>query len=208
MALIDVSVAIRGRMPIYDRNPGVRLERVQSLAGGDSANVSRLEMGVHTGTHVDAPVHFYDDGSGAETLPLQRLVGEALVVDGTAIAGAIDASALAACGIPAGTERVLLKTRNSQLWARDDFTRDFVRLDGGGAHWLVERNVGLIGLDYLSIGDRDAHRVLLAAGIVAVEGLDLRLVEPGRYELLCLPLKLVGADGAPARVLLRPLPAA
>jgi len=100
---------------------------------------------------------------------------------------------------------VLLRTRNSHLWARDDFTRDFVRLNGGGARWLVERGVGLIGIDYLSIGDGDAHRVLLGAGVVPVEGLDLRAVEPGRYELLCLPLKLVGADAAPARVLLRRL---
>jgi len=203
MTLIDVSVPIRTRMPIYDRNPGVRLERVLAIPDGEAANVSRLELGVHTGTHVDAPLHFLDDGPAADELPLDPLVGEAVVADATAIDGPIGAEALDACEIPAGVERVLLKTRNGELWARDDFTRDFIRLDGGGARWLVERQIRLIGIDYLSIGDQEAHRVLLSAGVVPVEGLDLRAIEPGRYELLCLPLKIVGSDGAPARVLLR-----
>jgi arylformamidase len=203
VSLIDISVAVRRPMPIYPRNPAVAVERVQSIAAGDTANVSRLELGLHTGTHVDAPRHFIDDGPGAELLPLETMVGEAVVVDGTAIAGPIDAAALARCGVPAGAERVLLKTRNSALWSRDEFTGDFVRLDGGGARWLVERGVRLVGLDYLSIGDADAHRVLLGAGVVALEGLDLRHVEPGPYELLCLPLKVAGGDGAPARVVLR-----
>jgi arylformamidase len=192
-------------MHIYDRNPGVRLERVLSIRDGEAANVSRLELGVHTGTHVDAPLHFLDDGTAAEELPLDPLVGEAFVVDGSGLDGPIDAAALESCAVPDGAERVLLKTRNGELWARERFTRDFIRLDGSGARWLVERDVRLIGIDYLSIGDQDAHRVLLGAGIVPVEGLDLRAVEPGRYELLCLPLKVVGADGAPARVLLRQL---
>jgi arylformamidase len=113
--------------------------------------------------------------------------------------------ALRAAEIPRGAERVLLKTRNGELWSRRAFTRDFVRLDGSGARWLVDRGVRLIGIDYLSIGDQEAHRVLLGAGVVALEGVDLRAVEPGRYELLCLPLKVVGSDGAPARALLRVL---
>jgi arylformamidase len=205
MTLIDISVAIRPDMPIYDRNPGVRLERVLSIPDGEAANVSDLELGCHTGTHVDAPVHFIEAGDGAERLPLEPLVGEAVVVDGTALSGPIDGKALSACGVPTDADRVLLKTRNSELWSRPGFTRDFIRLDGEGARWLIERGVRLIGIDYLSIGDQDAHRALLGAGVVAVEGLDLRDVEPGRYELMCLPLKVVGADGAPARALLRPL---
>jgi arylformamidase len=205
MTLVDVSVAIHPRMPIYDRNPGVRLERVLSIPDGEAANVSLLELGVHTGTHVDAPLHFLHDGAAAEELPLDALVGEAVVADGTGIDGPIDAAALESCAIPEGVDRVLLKTRNGELWARDEFTRDFVRLDGSGARWLVERRVQLVGIDYLSIGDEEAHRVLLTAGVVPVEGLDLRAVEPGRYELFCLPLKIVGADGAPARALLRHL---
>jgi arylformamidase len=205
VTLIDISVPIRPAMPIYDRNPGVHLDRVLSIPRGDAANVSRLELGVHTGTHVDAPLHFFEGGSAAEELPLEPLVGRAYVADGSAIEGPIDGLALSACGIPPGAERVLLKTRNGLLWDRDDFTRDFVRLDGAGARLLVQMGIRLIGIDYLSIGDQDAHRALLDAGIVAVEGLDLRAVEPGWYELICLPLKVVGSDGAPARALLRRL---
>jgi len=205
VTLIDITVPIRPAMPIYDRNPGVHLDRVLSIPRGDTANVSRLQLGVHTGTHVDAPLHFFEGGSAAEELPLEPLVGRAYVADGSAIEGPIDGLALSACGIPPGAERVLLKTRNGRLWDRDDFTRDFVRLDGAGARLLVQMGIRLIGIDYLSIGDQDAHRALLDAGVVAVEGLDLRAVEPGWYELICLPLKVVGSDGAPARALLRRL---
>jgi arylformamidase len=205
VALIDISVPIRERMPVYDGNPGVRLERVLSIADGESANVSRLELGLHTGTHIDAPLHFFEGGAGAETLPLEPLVGRAYVADGSALAGPIDGTALEACRIPADAERVLLKTPNSSLWARDEFTRDFIRLDGGGARWVVDHGLRLIGIDYLSIGDEAAHRTLLGAGVVALEGLDLRAVDPGWYELICLPLEIVGGDGAPARALLRTL---
>lgn len=205
MTLIDISVPIRPAMPIYDNNPGVALERMQSIPRGDTANVSRLELGVHTGTHVDAPLHFFEGGASSELLPLDPLVGRAFVADATDVTGPVDASALDRCSIPADAERVLLKTRNSRLWERDTFTRDFSRLDGSGARLLVERGVRLIGIDYLSVGDQDAHRVLLDAGLVAVEGLDLRRVEPGWYELICLPLRLVDGDGAPARAVLRPI---
>jgi arylformamidase len=205
MTLIDISVPIRTPMPVYDRNPGVRLERVLSIPEGETANVSRLELGVHTGTHVDAPLHFFEGGAAAESLPLEPLVGPADGAQGDSGDGAIDAAALAACDVPRGAERILLKTRNGALWARDDFTRDFVRLDGSGAEALVHAGVSLVGIDYLSIGNQDAHRVLLDAGVVAVEGLDLRQVDPGWYELICLPLKVVGSDGAPARALLRTL---
>ena len=110
-----------------------------------------------------------------------------------------------AAAIPAGAERLLLKTPNSELWDRDEFTHDFVRLDGSGAECVLERGIRLIGIDYLSIGDHDAHLALLGAGVVALEGLDLREIEPGPYELLCLPMRLLDTDGAPARVLLRDL---
>jgi arylformamidase len=205
MALIDISVPIRPCMPIYDRNPGVRLERELSIPRGDAANVTRLELGAHTGTHVDAPLHFFEGGDDANALPIEPLIGRAYVADGGAIENAVDSAALEACGIPPEADRVLLKTRNSRLWELDEFTRDFVRLDESGARLLVERGVRLIGIDYLSIGDQDAHRVLLEAGVAALEGLDLRRVEPGWYELICLPLRVVGSDGAPARAVLRTL---
>jgi arylformamidase len=204
MTLHDVSVPVRPGMPIYHDNPGVEVELASSIAAGATANVTRLTMGVHTGTHIDGPLHFYEDGAGADSLPLSAMIGPALVVELDGIGGGpIDEDALRAASIPAGTERLILKTPNSKLWSRADFTRDFVRLDGSGAAHALELGVRLIGIDYLSIGDPDAHRALLGAGVVALEGLDLREVEPGPYELLCLPMRLIGTDGAPARVLLR-----
>lgn len=200
MEIFDVSVPIRPGMVTYPGDPTIRLERVQSIAEGATANVSRLELGVHTGTHIDAPVHFLDGSSATETLPLEVLLGPAVVVDAIAVDRLLDASAVAHLA-PHG-ERVLFKTRNSELWRHESFQEDFVSLTGEGAAALVELGVRLVGIDYLSIGDQDAHRELLGAGVVVVEGLDLRAVEPGDYELVCAPLRLVGSDGAPARVLL------
>jgi arylformamidase len=189
--IIDVSVPVRPGMITYPGDPEVRLERVSSIGDGDVVNLSRLDLGVHSGTHVDAPLHFLDGGRSVETLPLDVLVGPCVVVDG------LDPAA-----VPAGAERVLFKTPNSRLWERAEFSEDFVALDAEAARALVERGVRLAGIDYLSIGDEEAHRILLGAGVVAVEGLDLREVEPGEYRLVCAPLKLEGAEGAPARVLL------
>jgi arylformamidase len=202
MEIIDVSVPIREDMPVYDGNPGVRLTRVQAIEEGASANVSDVELGTHTGTHVDAPLHFIPDGDAVETLPLEVMVGPAHVVDATSLDGPIDADSLAGLDLPRGAERLILKTPNSELWARNDFTRDFIRLTADGARLLIGRGVRLVAIDYLSIGDQDAHRVLLGSGVIALEGLDLRQVEPGPYQLVCLPLRLVGSDGAPARVIL------
>lgn len=203
MEIFDVSVPIRDGMLHYAGNPPVHVTRVSSLEAGDPANVSELDMGAHSGTHVDAPDHFLEGGAGAEALPLEALIGPADVVDATAATVTLDLVTLRDLELlPPGAERILFKTRNSQLWSRDEFTRDFVRLDGEAAAYLVERGVKLLGIDYLSIGDAEAHRVLLGAGVVCVEGLDLRGIEPGPYELVCLPLKLVGSDGAPARAVL------
>jgi arylformamidase len=189
--IIDVSVPVRPGMITYPGDPEVRLERVSSIADGDVVNLSRLDLGVHSGTHVDAPLHFVDGGPSVETLPLDVLVGPCVVVEGLDVAA-----------VPPGAERVLFKTPNGRLWEREEFTEDFAELDGEAARALVAGGVRLVGIDYLSIGDEEAHRILLGAGVVAVEGLDLREVEPGEYRLVCAPLKLVGAEGAPARVLL------
>jgi arylformamidase len=202
VAIHDISVPIRADMPIYAGDPAVELERASSIAEGGHANVSKLSMGVHTGTHVDAPVHFIEGAPGMEGVPLDALYGPAVVVDATGIvADSLGEAELEGLDIPAGAERVLLKTRNSELWAQP-FTRDFIRLDGSGARFLVARGVRTVGLDYLSIGDHDAHRELLGAGVVPVEGLDLREIEPGAYTLVCLPLDIVGSDGGPARAVL------
>jgi arylformamidase len=198
----DVSVPVRPGMIGYPGDPDVRLERVRSIADGAGYNLSRLDLGVHSGTHVDAPLHFVDGGAAVDALPLDLLVGPAHVVDASAVDRTLGAAELGALGLPDGAERLLFKTRNSELWARAAYSDEFVSLSEDGGRALVERGVRLVGIDYLSIGDEAAHRALLGAGVVALEGLDLRGVAPGEYELVCAPLKLVGAEGAPARVLL------
>jgi arylformamidase len=206
--ILDISVAIRSGMIVYHGDPPVELQRVADLARGDGANVSRLGCGVHTGTHVDAPVHFLDGGAGAEALPLDALLGPAHVVDASAADADLDAVAVDRLAIPAGVERVLLKTRNSALWALDGFSTRFVGLTADGAEALVRRGLRLVGVDYLSVAPpppvdpAPTHLVLLSAGVVILEGLDLRDVDPGRYDLVCLPLRIVGSDGAPARAVL------
>jgi arylformamidase len=202
MEILDVSVPIREHMPFWPGNPHVALRRVEAIADGAPANVSELCFGVHTGTHVDGPCHFLEGAPGVESVALEPLVGDALVLDAQDVAKTIDAAVVERLDPPPGTERVLFKTRNSQLWDRDDFSDDFVALDASGAEALLERGAKLVGIDYLSIGDPGAHHALLGAGTVVVEGLDLRAVDPGPYRLVCLPLKIVGSDGGPARALL------
>ncbi len=203
VALHDVSVPVHPGMIIYRRNPGVEVERALSIDGGDGANVSRLTMGVHSGTHIDGSLHFFNDGTGVDALPIDAMLGRCEVVEISDPGDAIDRETLAAAGVPAGTERLVLKTPNSRLWDLEEFTHDFVRLDGSGASWVLEQGIRLVAIDYLSIGDHDAHVELLGNGVVALEGLDLRRIEPGPYELICLPMKLTETDGAPARALLR-----
>lgn len=197
-----MTVPIRPGMFTWPGDPDVRLERWSAISAGAEANVSRLDLGVHTGTHVDAPLHFIDGAEAAERLPLDVLLGPVEVIDATAVERVLDERALAGLDLPRAATRLVLKTRNSELWARSEFTDDFVRLDGSGARALVGLGVRLVGIDYLSIGDPEAHRILLGAGVVPLEGLDLRAVAPGSYRLVCLPLRLVGSDGAPARALL------
>lgn len=208
MEWIDATVPVRNGMIVYEGDPPVALERVQGIATGGICNLSHLEFGVHTGTHVDAPIHFIEGGAGIEAIPLDALMGSALVADARGATGNLDRPALERIGIPAGTERLLFRTPNSRLWDKPAFSSDFIGLTEDGAQYLLERGVRLVGMDYLSIAPAGnpapTHVALLRAGAVILEGLDLRRVEPGAYEFCCLPLLLVGADGAPARVLLRP----
>jgi len=194
--IFDVSVPLRTGMVTYPGDPQVRLERVASIDQGSPANLSRLDFGVHSGTHVDAPLHFVDGAAGADELPLEVLLGPCVVV-------AVEGLSLAeVAGAPENAERILFKTRNSELWAQNEFPEEFARLDGEAAQLLVNRGVKLVGVDWLSVGDEEAHHILLEAGVVPIEGLDLRGVEPGGYFLVAAPLKIEGSDGAPARVLL------
>lgn len=203
MALHDVSVPVHEGMPIYHGNPGYSSALDSAIAAGATANVTRLEMGAHTGTHIDGPSHFYDGAAGTEALDVDAMIGPCVVVEiPDRGLEPIDRAALEAVAIPGDAERVLLKTTNSNLWRRGEFTHDFIRLDGSAAEFVLESGIRLIGIDYLSIGDQDAHRTLLGQPIVALEGIDLRGIEPGPYTLLCLPLRLIGTDGAPSRVLL------
>jgi arylformamidase len=207
MPIHDISLPISESLVVWPGDPPIRITQPYHLDRGDEATVTRLDMGAHTGTHVDAPAHFVPGGSGVDDLDLNVLVGPALVVDARE-ADALSADVLETLPFPPGTERVLFHTRNSDLWARDkrEFHEDFCAITGDGARWLIERGVRLVGVDYLSVAPFDAviptHRALLCAGVVAIEGLDLSDIKPGAYQLVCLPLKIVGADGAPARAIL------
>lgn len=206
--LLDVSVPLQpGLVPLYPGDTELTVERVQALAGGDGVNVSKLGCSVHAGTHVDAPVHFIEGGGGIETVPLDALIGPAWVVDAEHVTRHIDAATLDTLDIPVGRDRVLFRTRNSRLWDDPRFTEDFIAITPDGASALVEQGVRLVGVDYLSVAPYDdpapTHVVLLGAGVAVVETLDLRAAAPGPYHLTCLPAKLIGCDGAPARAVLQ-----
>jgi arylformamidase len=207
---IDISVPLRTGMVHWPDNPPVRIERVMDLEHGDAATVSSMAMGVHTGTHMDAPVHFQRGGVGIDQMPLEAALGLARVVE-IRDPVSIKRAELEAAGLQPG-ERILFRTRNSErCWKTDDFVEDFVFISREAAHYLVERGVRTVGVDYLSVGgfreDAEAtHLALLQAGIWVIEGLNLSPVRAGTYELVCLPLRIAGGDGAPARAVLRPVP--
>jgi len=203
--IYDVSVPIYPGMAVWPGDAKVVLESVRSQEEGSRATVSNIHMGLHTGTHVDAPRHFIPGGRGVESLALDALVGPAWVAELGAV-GAITAQDLARAGMPEAAQRLLLKTPNSALWARPGFSQDFAHLTPDAARWVVERGLRLVGVDYLSVeafgGDGSTHTILLSAGVVVLEGLDLSAVKGGWYTLYCLPLKVLGGDGAPARTVL------
>lgn len=213
MPFLDISLPLTADLPAWPGSPTVRLEPVDRRARGDAANTSRLVLGSHSGTHVDAPRHFLDEGPGVDALPLDTLIGPCEVVEAgpdspAGTNGGIGAAALQRSAGTPTPRRLLLKTSNSELWSRPAFTPDFVYLEPDAAEWLVASGVRLVGVDYLSIErfkrpGAPAHHILLRAGVVIVEGLNLAGVAPGSYELICLPLRLPGADGSPARVILR-----
>jgi arylformamidase len=207
MTIYDISLPVSESLPVWPGDPPIRITHTAHLDKGDEATVSWLNFGAHTGTHVDAPAHFVTGGIGVDRLDLDLLVGPALVVHALEV-DALSADLLESLEIPPGTERVLFRTRNSELWARhaDQFDERFVAITEDGAHWLVARGARLVGVDYLSVAPfcdpAPTHQILLGADIIAVEGLDLGQVPPGWYQLVCLPVKLVGGDGAPARAIL------
>ncbi|MGD9179594.1 MAG: cyclase family protein [Desulfobacterales bacterium] len=208
MKILDISIPVSPEMPVWPGDPRVVLEQYRTISPVNHSNDSKLACSVHTGTHVDAPAHFIENGKTVENLSLNMLIGPAVVAD-LPEADIITPELLDALALAPQTTRLLLKTRNSALWTdpHHDFHQDFVALSPDAARWIIRHGIGLVGIDYLSIQmfkDTEplTHRTLLDAGVIIVEGLNLQEVAPGNYQLICLPVKLAGSDGAPTRAVL------
>jgi len=207
MKIFDITLPISPQMPVWPGDPAVQIERVSKIEKGDNANVSHLSLSVHTGTHVDAPFHFLSYGVVLDQVPLDLFVGSAYVAEFPDV-DLITSKDFEGAGIPNDVERLLLKTRNSEKWASGvtQFQVDFTAISPDAAQYLVDQGIKLIGIDYLSIApykqSRPTHEILLEAGVAILEGVDLSEVPEGKYTLYCLPLKLEGVDGAPARAIL------
>ena len=204
---IDISVALHPDMPVWPGSSGVLIHQARAIAAGDQANESQLQMNVHCGTHVESPLHFIDGGSRMDSVSLDVLVGSARV-EHIRDAVAIGPDALAA--VPVGTERLLLRTKNSELWqAAGPFRQDYVALTLDGARWIADRGIKLVGVDYLSVqrwgDDPETHRVLMRAGVTILEGINLSDAPAGEYRLTCLPLRIETTEAAPARAILEKL---
>lgn len=206
---IDISVLLRNAMVHWPTDPSVRIERVKDMEQGAGNTLSMISMGSHTGTHMDAPLHFIRQGIGIDKMPLDTTVGRARVIE-IQDTESIKPEELIHHRIRRG-ERILFKTRNSSRgWQTHTFIEDFVYISKEAAHFLAERKVRVVGVDYLSVGGfkrdgMETHRALLEGGVWIIEGLDLSSVKPGKYDLICLPLKIEQGDGAPARAILRPV---
>ena len=207
MKIIDITVPICPDTPTWPGSHEFNLHWSKRLDDGDECNNSHIECDTHTGTHVDAPFHFLKSGATVEKLSLDILIGPAIVAYFPEV-NKITADVLKNLEVPAGTQRLLLRTRNSELWAKEitHFKKNFVSLTPDAAHWIVNHGIRLIGIDYLSVGSYEdgimTHRILLEAGVIILETLNLYNTEAGEYELICLPLKVLGAEGAPARAVL------
>lgn len=207
--MIDISLQIHPKMLTWPSDPGVSIEPASRISAGKAANVSELRCGTHTGTHIDPPLHFIADGTPIDQIPLEVLVGPAVVADLTSVQSDIGPSELESLDLPVGTERLLFHTRNSDFWREESpaFTEDYVAVTADGAQWLVDHGIRLVGIDYLSVERRGTpghptHKTLLGAGVVIVEGMNLDGVAAGDYTLICLPLRILDGDGGPARAML------
>ena len=207
MRIYDITVPLSPSLPVYPGDPDVAITPVAQLQWGDAANVSRLVLSSHAGTHLDAPRHFFQAGLAIDGITPHVLMGSARVCAFPDATTHLTADDLRPLGL-AGTQRLLFKTPNSALWERTGFQTNYIALTESAAHLLVDLGVQLVGIDYLSVDafecqDFPVHRTLLGAGVLILEGLDLRHVPPGEYELLALPLLLQDGDGAPVRAILR-----
>lgn len=205
--IIDISVGLESTLPVWPGSPKFRIFQTMRMEDGEVANVSQIETDVHIGTHVDAPWHFVRGGKTIEQLSLDILMGTAFVAYLPEVEK-ITAQDLERLTLPPNTQRLLVRTRNSQLWENkvSEFQTDFVAFTADAAQWIVERGIKLIGIDYLSVqryyDDASTHQILLGAEVVIIEGLNLTNVTSGLYNLVCLPIKLLGAEGSPARAVL------
>lgn len=206
--LIDISVPLRPEMPVWPGDAPFCHRFVTHLDSGGSSTLSRISMGSHAGTHLDAPMHMISGAAPLEAISLDVFVGPACVVEVPDVM-LVTAAHLEARQVPEGTRRVLLKTRNSSFWSLPDtsFRQDFTALSSDGARWLVDRGVFLVGIDYLSIEQYEngsqVHEILLGNNVCILEGLDLSAARPGSYELMALPLSIPGIEGSPVRAILK-----
>jgi arylformamidase len=206
--IFDISLTMYPGMVVWPGDPAVKMDRLSKIENGDNCNVTFLSTAVHAGTHVDAPYHFLPDGTTIETLPLDVLVGPAQVIQIPENLAMIDRKALEKVEFIPGITRILFRTRNAKIRATGDreFDTTFVAVSADAAELLLEKGIQLVGVDYLSVApfknSRPTHEILLGAKVVLLEGINLDAVEPGLYTLYCLPLKLAGSDGAPARTIL------
>ncbi|HAH87687.1 MAG: cyclase family protein [Armatimonadota bacterium] len=205
MKIYDITAGIDKNMPVYPGDPHPSITPESRISNKESSNISLICISTHTGTHIDPPYHMIEDGGRLDTVPLENLTGPCIVCQ--MLHDEISAADLEDAEIPAGTERILFKTKNSDFWAENRFREDYTSLKPDAAEWLVAKGVKLVGIDYLSVekmhsGTHPVHMRLLGAGVTVVEGLDLRDVPSGIYTLVCLPLKIIGGDGGPARAIL------
>ncbi|HLP44239.1 MAG TPA: cyclase family protein [Candidatus Nanoarchaeia archaeon] len=206
MKIIDISVPVNDTIPVWPKAARPDFPKFLSMERGDVCNDSNIRMGMHTGTHIDAPLHFVKNGKSIDSLPLETFIGDVLVVE-LPDANEISAEQLDSLTIPENTERILFKTKNSKLWgATNEFAKDYVGISITGAEWLAKKSIKLIGVDYLSIAKyeeaADVHKILLGKGIALLEGINLSQVESGVYQLSCLPIKFTGLEAAPVRAIL------
>ncbi|MEZ5003157.1 MAG: cyclase family protein [Chitinophagales bacterium] len=206
--IFDITVPLKQGIPIWPNSPGFSRTWIQNIHKVGDASVSQLSIESHTATHIDAPAHFVKNGTTIESIPLETLVGDAVVIEIKGVKR-ITSEHLMAANIPLTTQRLLIKTDNDRYWNNEvhPFKQDFAALTKDAAHWLVNQKILLVGIDYLSIqiftDQPDTHLILLNNNVIILETINLSKIVPGKYELYCMPLLVVGAEAAPARVILK-----
>ncbi|MHB8133978.1 MAG: cyclase family protein [Anaerolineaceae bacterium] len=206
--MFDISVPISTALPVWPGDPPIEIDQDARMIDGASANVSRINMSVHTGTHIDAPLHFFENGLSTDKIAIEKMVGVVEIIQINENTTIITESILKGLKQNLWPKRVIFKTSSSLIsdWSQKPFRKDFCALSTGAAEYLVQQGVKLVGIDYLSIAPYEepdeVHRILLVAGVVVLEGLNLYGISIGNYKLICLPLNITGVEGAPARVIL------